>query len=331
MKRPKQPPFLSPAVMRRAFQARLLSVDPQARRVTRVAIQYIGGFEDKSYKIRYRLSLLMRGGQRRQLIVRGSSEWADQTRRQAYVIMRYLWLHGFSSGPWQIARPITFFLRWRLLVYQESLGVNLLTVLRRPRVQAGPYLERAAEWLAHLHAHSPRTLRLAYNQAGRKHYWLMALNVLSTVDEREAAALRRSIDGVMKFEDVLAGGQNRVLVHHDFHLANILVLPQTIRVVDFTESRLSSPIIDVAAFCIQLELLLSTQVRLDKITQWQKIFLRAYQRRAPDVNLDSPAAKRIIRFVRYRIALQSFVGSYLFGQPAGRLKQTILSTHWYYG
>mgnify|MGYP000747597646 CR=1 FL=1 len=104
MKRSRQP-WLSPSVMRRAFQSRLLSVDPHARRVLRVEVERLGGFEDKSFTLRYRLTLKMRSGRERRLVLRGSSEEKDQTRRQAYVIMRYLWLHGFAEGPAQVARP----------------------------------------------------------------------------------------------------------------------------------------------------------------------------------------------------------------------------------
>lgn len=324
-------PWLTPATMRRAFQSRLLSVDPRAKRVLAVTIERIGGFEDKSYKLRYHLSLRLRSGRIRRLVLRGSSEQQDQTRRQAYVIMRFLWLRGFSAGPRQVARPVTFFWRWRLLVYEETPGRNLLSVLRQPGVQAKSYLQRTAGWLAELHRHSPRTIKLAYNQAGRKQYWQMALRLLSLDYGPQNFRLRRHIDQVMRFEDQLARGRHRVLVHHDFHLANILTLPQVIRVVDFTESRLSSPLVDLATFLTQLELQLSATVRPETVARWQKIFLTAYRRHQPRLRLETPVAKRIFRFIRFRIALQSFLATHLFGRQQQRWQQEVLSAHWYYG
>jgi aminoglycoside phosphotransferase (APT) family kinase protein len=308
-----------------------LSVDPNAKRVVRVKVERLGGFEDKSFTLRYRLTLKMRSGRQRQMVLRGSCEVKDQTRRQAYVIMRYLWLHGFADGPSQVARPVTFFYHWKLLVYEECPGATLLTVLRRRGVKARPYLEHAAIWLAKLHTHSPRTLSLAYNQAGRKQYWQMALRLLSSAGQKESKLLRRNIERVMRLEDALAASAHRRLVHHDFHLNNILVTPDVVRAVDFTESRLSSPLVDVATFIAQLELLLYPSVSMSTIAAWQKIFLQAYHRKQPGIQLNTPAAKKIVRFIRFRIALQSFVAAYLFGRREGPLKEAALETSWYHG
>ena len=331
MKKHKAEQFLKPAVMRRALQARLLSVSPEAKRIIRVEIQRIGGFEDKSYKIRYRLTLLMKSGVKKQMVIRGTVEAADDTRRQAYVIMRFLWLHGFAHGPYQITRPITFFQRWKLLLYEESPGYNLLVALPRSGAKAGAMIEKTAIWLAELHRHSPRNLALAYTKAGRKHYWYMALEALKTMPGHESEAIKRKISSVMRFEDTLATDRHRVLVHHDYHLANILSSGQKICVVDFTEARLSSPLVDVATFFVQLELQLLPKVSTEKIQQWQKLFLKTYTKKMPGVRVNSLAAQRIFRFIRFRIALQSFVASYLFGDYDSPLKEKILGAGWYRG
>lgn len=315
--------------MRRAFQARLLSVDRNARWVERVSVVRIGGFERQSYKLRYHLTLRMKTGQRRVLILRGSAEAQDETRRQAYVIMKYLWLHGFDQGLNQIARPITFFWRWKLLIYAEVPGPTLAVVLRRVPQNAPRLLNRTAVWLAALHQRSPRNIRLGYNQSGRKRYWQMALSALPLEHLPSAMSIRQGIASVMAFEDRLARQRYRILAHHDFHPGNVLVAPRTIRVVDFTESRLSDPLVDLATFIAQLDFQFRQSPVASRIDAWQKIFLHAYQRASSrPVHWSSARSQRIYHFLRYRIALQTFLGSYLFSQPPGELAQSILSTPW---
>ncbi|MBI2985029.1 MAG: aminoglycoside phosphotransferase family protein [Candidatus Kerfeldbacteria bacterium] len=314
--------------MRRAFQARLLSVDPRARRVLRVRVERLGGYMNRSWRLRYTLTLLLRSGRRRQRILRGSSELQDETRRQAYVIMKFLWRHGFDTGPLQIARPVTFFWRWKLLVYEQVAGATLASLLRRQPERVDRHLEAVAKWLVRLHHHSPRTIRLVYNSAGRAQYWRSALDILRGPDSVAVAGLQQTIERVMRFEHALARSRRRVLVHHDFHPGNILITPRSLRVVDFAESRLSHPLIDVAAFFVQLELQAGSTVPTTTVVRWQQHFLAAYHGGAPNVRLTGALAERLFRFVRFRVALQSYLGVYLLGRPYSPLRQAILAGVW---
>lgn len=313
--------------MRRAFQTRLHSLEPRARRVLHVRVEKLGGFEQQSYKLRYRVTLQMPHG-RRTLRLRGSSEAQDETRRQSYEIMKFLWNHGFDHGPFQVARPVTFYKRWRLLVYEEASGKTLTQQLRQHPATAGRTLQRVSGWLAKLHSHSPRTIRLAYNQAGRKQYWQNALRLLNGFSAEDASRLRRNIQQIMRQEDRYATQRKRKLVHHDFHPGNILISPHSIVVVDFTESRLSHPLIDVATMAIQLELQ-NPRTAGPRIRRWQKTFLAGYHRHRPRVRIHGVAADRVFRFIRFRIAMQSYVGQFLFGKTNGPLREIVLhSEEW---
>lgn len=326
MPRKRKPPFLSPAVMRRAFQARLLSVDASAIRVLSVQVERLGGFEDRSFRLRYRLMLRLRSGQQRSIRLRGSCELDDETRRQSYVIMKYLWRHGFHSGAYQVARPVTFFYRWRLLVYEEASGTPLDRYLRRGSARH-TVIEQSARWLVALHHHSPRTLKTAHSRANRKLYWQKALKILSRAVGSDKQRLVRAVKKTMAFEDRLAAHRGRVLVHHDFHPGNILISRNTVRVVDFTESRLSDPLVDVATFVAQLDLQLF-DIPSAHVRGWQKIFVDTYAKHAKHVSLTNRRAQKIFSFMRYRIALQSYIGEYLLGNPNPRNQQVILDAKW---
>lgn len=324
-----RPDFLSGVKIRRALQTRLLSVDPNATRIRSVRVKRIGGFGNRSYKLRFVVSLKKRDGSRRLLTLRGSNERRDETRRQAYEIMKFLFCNGFARGPWQIARPVTFFRRWKLLVYEEAPGKTLRRLLREQPERAGEYLARTARWLAALHCHAPN-LHFAYNRTGRKYYWRAALTLFSTMEHRDYRRIERAIRRVMRFEDVLAATQRRALVHHDFHPGNVLIARSTVRVVDFTESRLSDPRVDIATFVAQLEQQLGRFASAAQIEKWQGVFLRAYRRVAPSVALSTPTTKRIFRFIRFRIALQSFVGEYMLGKRRSPFRDLVIHPHWYH-
>ncbi len=307
-----------------------MSLAPDARRVTGVEAHRLGGFEDRSYRLRYVVHTQDRRGRAHVVHLRGSSERNDDTRRQAYVIMKYLWLHGFRAGPFRVARPVTFFDRWHLLIYEEAAGHPLHHLLRQHPHRATTYLRQAAAWLARLHQLAPPVLARVNGQRRRQRYWLNALDLLSSMPTREVAAMRRSIQQIMRFENKLAISPQRTLVHHDFHPGNLIFGQDAIRVVDFTDSRLSHPVVDVATFVTQLELQLSGMVPPAVLERWQKTFLSAYRVLRPSLRLKSAASQRVFRFIRYRIAVQSYLGNYLLGRREGQLKETIMTHHWYY-
>lgn len=322
----KRPAFLSPVTMRRALQARLLSVDARARLIRKVTVERLGGFEDRSHKLRYHLWLRMSDHTIKRVVIRGTIEVQDETRRQAYEIMKFLWLHGFDRGPFQIPRPITFFRRWKLLLYQEAPGKSALDFLAR-RHQTEKIMALSGQWLAELHRHSPRTIRLAYNHRGRQHYWRAVLGLLTKEHEPDFILLRRGIQRIKHFEDRLARGRGRVLVHHDFHPGNIILSGQTLRVIDFSESRLSHPLIDIASFMIQLEMLLGRHVPQSIIKRWQHSFFRAYQGRTRKrLSLQGSSAQEIFNLMRFRLAFQAFVGAYVAGQKDSFWRREILQS-----
>lgn len=320
-------PFLSAVTMRRAFNARLLSLAPTGKDVLRVEPERIGGFEDRSYKLRYIANVRYPRGPRK-LILRGSLEKNDDTRRQAYEIMKYLWRNAFDHGPLQIARPVTFFQRWKLLVYEEAPGEPLSALAARHPKTAGKSLVQAAQWLAKLHQLRPRQLSKAFSHRDRARYWRQALSVLQRSSSKELSDLRATVKRVLKFEDRLARLPGGRLVHHDFHPGNIIVDRNTMRVVDFTESRISHPLVDVGSFLAQLDYQMSAQVPPIALAEWKKVFLRAYHRSAPRVTVKGMSEEKIFQFMRFRIALQTYIGLYLVGQHEGPFKRVVERSVW---
>lgn len=314
--------------MRRALQGRLLSVDHRAGQITKVDVERVGGFAKKSFLLRYHLTLRGRDRAKQKMVLRGSYEAQDQTRRQAYEIMKYLWRHGFDRGPSQIARPVTFYYHWKLLVYQEAAGQPLGQVLRLQPRQAKLLLNRTAAWLSRLHQQRPSRLYSAYDSSGRKQYWQAALESLKTIPRASAVGLGQMVRQVMREEDRLAHSPHRVLVHHDFHPDNVLVSSTAIRVVDFTESRLSDRLVDVATMVHQLEFQLSNHFQPKTIGAWQDYFMTAYQRHS-GVSVKNKHAQRLMDFIRFRVALQSLVGSAVFGQPSSMMARIVLRSPWY--
>lgn len=328
MPRKNKAPWLSADVMRRAFQSRLKSIHPAARRVLSVQVQRIGGFEDRSFKLRFVVRLELWNGRTKIVRLRGSNELQDQSRRQAYETMKFLWRHGFASGALQIARPITYFLHWRLLVYEEADGETLLSRLRRRDRSARRDIQRAALWLAKLHRQSTHGLQLSDRRIGQKRYWIQALDLLHDLKSEEWMTLRRTVRRVIVFEDGLAKKSPRSLVHFDFHPGNILVNRQIISVVDFTDTRISHPLVDVGTFLAQLDLLFRGPSFQSDIVAWKKSFVSAYHKANPRVSLRGPSAQSILDFMRFRVAFQSYLGLYLFGKRRTPLKQMVLKPTW---
>jgi len=106
---------------------------------------------------------------------------------------------------------------------------------------------------------------------------------------------------------------DRRIVHHDLHPQNILVGKGGIVILDFTEARLSHPLVDVATSVIQWGLQ-GRALRWRSIAAQQRLIWKTYKSFAPrDVSLTD--FRFIQNHVWQRIGLQRLVGAILEHRP----------------
>lgn len=315
-------PWLSPAAVRRVLSPLVKRIDPQAARLVSLTAERVGGFADRSYQLRYVVTVADAAGRLRRRTVRGSIERGDETRRQAFSVLTYLKRNRFPTASLTMTSPITYVPAWKMLVYLEARGQPLALLLRRGR-SATTAVQLAARWLARLHQFRPRRVFFVYDHVGRRRYWQRAKRVLRLGPAADWPWLSQAVRDVLAVEDRLAKFRGRVLVHHDFHPGNILINGRVACGLDFTESRLAHPMIDVASWLAQIESQYRTTVSARVRQRWAGVFLRTYRRHTPPSWSVGAGPDAIKRFIAFRVRLQLLVYFFMCRQYAPGVKRLL--------
>lgn len=314
-----EPSFLDSDRLIQALRPHLAAIDPRARAIHSLELERTGGFARRSYILRLKLVVELTHGTRTHWL-RASQDWHDHTRHSAWRVMQRVW-HDFHHGRYLIAEPIHFFPRWRLLVYREATGTTLREVLHRHPAQAVAGLRSCARWLAAFHGHRYRLAGLAYAGAGSTRYWQGLARIISMSD-RERNLVRPLIRRMIDFDRQTAASPKAILVHHDFHPENILLDRSAIHVLDFTDTRMSLPVIDVATFITQLAWQCAATVRPERIAAWQAAFVQEYLRHCPK-NFTRAELAATTRSIGVRVALQYWLGARLQHHAAPSLRKLV--------
>jgi len=281
-----------------------VTVPPPQRPLQILDLKRVGGYADACY-------VVLVTGRRGALstTIRGSIGRHDRSRWFAAQAQTYAWNHGFSHSPIRVPRPIGYDRVTGWWWYHNADGVPVVDVTERTRHQTASLVGRALRKLHQLDPvqdlhRTPREERSNWNNARRVCQRLttpVRNRVYSMIDVTEQLDLR--------FQSMA----DRRIVHHDLHPQNILVGKGGIVILDFTEARLSHPLVDVATSVIQWGLQ-GRALRWRSIAAQQRLIWKTYKSFAPrDVSLTD--FRFIQNHVWQRIGLQRLVGAILEHRP----------------
>lgn len=311
------PPFISdPNYCRRLFLPYKKQINRQIKSILEVKGERKGGFLNRSFIVRYEVLVEKINGRKIKVAFWGLSS-PDPTRLQSFQVMNYLWGKNFSTGEYLIPQPLAYIKKHSLVITREIKGKPLLEILkegRRQEILNG--LKKSAKWLEKLHQTKPYNFKDVFLSFGPL-YWREQLRILKGGFPKKIGILKKIIKEVLSWENQNQKNPQAVITHHDFHPKNIFLKKNKIGVLDFSESRLSNPIVDVISFLIQLDFI--NQERIKRFSQKElkefcRAFLKEYFGRDWEGILKKPSFRKDFILLRKRIALQSLVGNLLFGK-----------------
>lgn len=310
--KPRSPAFLNPLKLTVALRPHLPRHCWSEPNLPSLQLERIGGFYNRSYTLRLRLARES-SGLHRATILRASNDFHDHTRRQAYQLLVWLRDHGWSRGKHTVPEPVMYSPAWRMLIYHEAPGQMLLPAIIQHPASAGRLIKSCAQALAKLHQARPAKISWNYRLSTAANYWRRLYLALPKgwplPRQRVLAAIRWLVP-----EECWWSNFRPTLVHHDFHPGNIIAQAGgRLVLLDFTESRLTCPLVDVATFTVQLELMFGRRFPQTTITRWRDLFWESYVRHQPYWRRKTALYQRAQEYVRRRINLQRCLGAWAAG------------------
>jgi len=195
---------------------------------------------------RYQVSF---GGKQKK-ILRGTAK-KDQSKKNVWEIMNFLYKKGFDRGKLTIAKPIDFLKDINLLLYEEADGLPFAFIIENGDYsQIEKDLKRIAQWLVKLHSLKIQKIKF------KKAIFLQSKGYLKIFKkaERFMPELKSDLKSLpdLTFIDNL-WKKEKTLIHNDFYPGNIILKRNIVCGVDFDRACLGPPLMDVATLCGALE------------------------------------------------------------------------------
>ena len=322
------PPFISdPKYCRQLFLPYKKRINKEAKSILEVKAERKGGFLNRSFRVRYEVLVEKNNGRKFKAAFWGLSS-PDPTRFQSWQVMDYLWKNNFSFGIFRIGQPLTFIKKHSMVITREIKGKSFLKVLENKSLkEICSALKKSARWLKKLHRTNPYQFKDIFSSYSQI-YWQEQLRILKKGFPDKTNFLERLIEEILNWERKNQESANRAIVHHDFHPQNIFLEKKKILVLDFSESRLSRPTIDVLTFLTQMDLMnrcLIKRFSLKNLKNFSEFFLKEYFGRDWNKVLKDPVFKKDLIIARKRIAAQTLVGSILFNKTPKTLSDILFS------
>ncbi|MBI4090338.1 MAG: aminoglycoside phosphotransferase family protein [Candidatus Kerfeldbacteria bacterium] len=232
------------ATMLAYFSEHLPEFFPQASAIERLEPEHRRALSTRSFLMRFRLRLSWVSGKTGDRVVRGNRIDRDTYRIMARVYQRQ---NGFSS-----LRPLRFESRLGYVFYEELGGRSLRQISLR-----SPYFARlvaqAGRALARFHRLPTAGLRRLRWSAEQRFLRLLERRILQS--HAPATAVVGRAGHALRQAEARHWNRLRALVHNDFQASNIIATTN-IGLIDFTQSGVGHPAIDLGTFRAHLSVML---------------------------------------------------------------------------
>ena len=217
-------------------------------------------FAPESYPMRYQIEI---NGQQKNIRAVAS---LLESREQSYIINKYLFDHGFNSGPVRVSKPLSYFHQLNLFFYEEAPGKILMDFIGEHDPILEDKIVTCAKALKKIH----QTNQPSVNLEPRK--WFYDEKVILSYDSR-----------INKKVFIQAADDNDVIrtykgqfCHGDFQPNNIVFGNEQLYIIDFGSATLAAKELDVASFTAQLEVMLRRRYETASPEKYVQKFLMEY-------------------------------------------------------
>ena len=221
------------------------------------------------------------------------SAHSDGSRQGAYRKNKYLYEHGFGSGPLRVTRPLFYLDRSRAYFYQASRGRRLFSFFtENPQADLRPVLALVAAWLKKLHTLNP----------GSGSFPWPVFSIAKMIPEpphfiadfcqqdKELGELAQKIyDQMLSLERSHSVRLKRTLIYGDNHPENVIIenlATDHLEMIDFTDVALGDPMLDLGTFLQQFDFMSHHFISRQQIDSYKAGLLESYFGRETEINVD---------------------------------------------
>lgn len=232
------------------------------------AIQYSIAYQDKNKKI-IKKSL------------RGNIPSLRSNHRAiiANQILKNLDKIGFNKDNFQANKPLDYFPKLRMMLYQSYPGIPLINLIIRKSPNIDKDIKNSAKWLIKFHNCQLKIGKLRTYQQEKQEATLFLKKFYEFFPDL-VGDVKIILNKILKIKESLYPKikNEAVLLHNDYNPHNIIVNGDKIGAIDFANACRFDPLFDVSNFLIQIEAIFCYGSVKDKsyLDRIRKIFLDQY-------------------------------------------------------
>ena len=187
----------------------------------------------------------------------------EETRERSYDVMKFA-SHDFSGSTFLVPKACFYDPGYNMITYFEVDGVVFINQLSNPDISKKITL--IAQWLNKFHRLEKLNINLIEHQP---FYNFKSLARFYPDLAKEGTEIIRDLKSKLsKFEEKL--------IHNDFQPNNIITSQDKITLIDFNDSQIDDPAIDLAKFLTQLKTMLFRFSDVSKFSNLENIFMQNY-------------------------------------------------------
>ncbi len=315
----------SPDIMVDFFRKRLCTLFPETTVLEDCFAEIIRKRLGNRQVISYKLVFHSNGGsdkREQEIIAKRYADGAEGER--AFQAMTALWEGGFTNGSdFKIVKPFCYFPDLKLFFQGKAQGKPLSEFINQGDPSILEQMKKAARWLLKLHNHNPIPDQIAAMHIGHTPFEMIGKQ-LADAYPKFTLRLEELVSAVgqkySSFIDI-----DTLIVHGDFHPDNIFISPSGATVVNFDETHLSDPALDVGYFVAQTLIISFFAGRyLDSVKHETRTFLETYFT-GMDSKKSKALDKRITVYVVRNIIESLHYIFYIFNKDESEGFGTLLS------
>lgn len=233
-------------------------------------------FDPSVVLVEYKLVLKI-NGENQKMNVRGSTDNGGK-RLKHYHILKSLSEVGFDDGKNQVPQPLGYFPEMSLLLYKNVSGESLYDKLQyKPESEWTQKVWDAINWLSDFHSKLRAVPEINFNPEEESLKFDKVIQGLLIKYPDRAESIKDIYQLIKKCEKETVDRQKFVLIHGDFHPANLIFSDDPDRVygIDFNDAMLYDELYDLAYFTTQTHQMLQ-RVGLGKRTEFIQEIINHY-------------------------------------------------------
>ncbi len=211
-------------------------------------------------------------------------ERGDDLAKQSYQTIKAIWNN--KKNKHMISKPLNYYKKYNLYLYNKTIGDSISLLIENKKINKNTlkkHVKQAGETMSELHNIDITNFSKIkfidnYGTDEQLKWFKFYLNKIPQLDTKKNHSLPKKTKNLI---DKYLNNNQKTFVHGDFQLQNLIVHKNKIKLIDFDNSDINDPLLDVGNFLNQLNYKGLLKEGVDDL---RKIFLKSYLKNNPKLS-----------------------------------------------